>query len=206
MKSFEIDPTYSKLEEKDIVVKCQQGDLDAFNVLISRYEERVLNQAVRYLQDYHQALDEAQEVFIKVFKKIKQFKGDSAFGTWLYRVTANHCLTVINKRRNKNRPDNSHYSYDNVQEISGDVITVDKKTKRPDEVYKHKQLESEMMEALQSLSPEHRQIVVLRHYEELRYDQIAEIMDVPPATVGTCLYRARIKLKQFFKKKGGARK
>lgn len=181
---------FKKMDEMQLVTCCQTGQLDAFNELISRYENKVLNQAARYLRDYHTALDEAQEIFIKVFKKIQKFKGESSFGTWLYRVTANHCLNVIEKQRVR-----QHVALQPDQHAMFEQGTIDIKSKSPEQLWEETIRHDQLAKAISRLPADLEKIIVLRHYEELSYDDIADLLGVPVTTVCSSLYRARKQLK-----------
>ncbi len=192
---------YETMDEEELIACCQNGDLEAFNILISRHEERVLNQAARYLTDYQTAVEAAQEIFIKVFKKINMFKGESSFKTWLYKITSNHCLNVIEKRKRQ-----YYYKHLSFDEHGGDdppLQQADQKIKPADQVLEDKQLAMTIHDAIAHLPQDQQQMIILRHYEELSYEAIAEIMQIPVSTVCSGLYRARQRLKKIIGKQGG---
>jgi RNA polymerase sigma-70 factor (ECF subfamily) len=204
-EKYLLQPEYERLSEPEIVGRCQNGDLEAFNVLISRYETRVLNLAVRYLRDHHRAVDEAQEIFLKVFRKIGMFKGQSAFGTWLYRITANHCLNVIKQRRHQAVGSDTSVSLDTAREESFPGLLQDPKATRPDEAYAQEALRRGLAELIDQLPEIQRQAIILCHYEHLSYEEIAAVLEVPTSTIRSCLFRARRQLRIWLEKKGGRR-
>lgn len=194
---------YVQLPEMVLVAHCQQGELEAFNVLISRYEHKVYNLALRYLREPHSALDEAQEIFLKVFRRIRSFRGRSAFGTWLYRVATNHCLHALEKR--KHRPTHRAHSLDDTQETQVWHWLEDPKAVRPDQALIEKELSHQMSEAIARLPPDQQQVIILCHYEEMSYEAAAKVLEVPVTTVASCLHRARQQLRRSFAPKGGGR-
>jgi len=202
MNSYPIRTEYAELPETEIVTLCQKGDLEAFNVLISRYEGKVLNLTRRYLRDYHAAVDEAQEVFLRVFRKIKSFKGESSFRTWLYRVASNHCLNVIERQR-RHPQDERALSLDDPGtdgENRLHEVIADPKAPSPEGEFSENEVRQKMVDAINRLPADQRQTLVLFHYEELSYQQIADIMEVPVSTVCSCIYRARQQLKKILSK------
>jgi len=201
---YPLASAYIHLPEKEIIRRCQAGDCEAFNVLISRYENRVINLTVRYLHDYHQAMDAAQEVFVKIYKNIKNFKGNSAFNTWVYAVTTNHCFNILaKKKRALSSPKN--ISLDEAQE-NMPVIALDSKSRRPDEEVQTKELNQRVRAAIAELPVDQQQMIILFHYENLSYEEIAEIVEAPISTVASCLFRARQNLRKILARKGGRRK
>jgi RNA polymerase sigma-70 factor (ECF subfamily) len=200
---YPIAPAYEGLSEKELIACCQEGELEAFNVLISRYETRVINMAMHYVREYHQAVDESQEIFLKVFRKIGSFKGDSAFSTWLYRVTANHCLNSLRKRKAPGKG----YPLSLDQENADGQLPVlrDSKTVTPEEVYAQKELRRQLAELIQKLPEPQRQAIILCHYEHMSYVEIAEVLELPVTTIRSALFRARQRLKEWLEKKGGRR-
>jgi RNA polymerase sigma-70 factor, ECF subfamily len=201
MAAYPLDPQYLQFPETEIIRRCQTGDTEAFNVLISRYEQRVVTLALRYLRDYQSALDEAQEIFLKVFKRIRSFKGRSAFSTWLYRVTTNHCFSVLERRQNRKT-----VSLDTGPDDTPPPALPDAKAEMPDDALHRKEFAARVAEALAALPQEQRQAVVLCHFEHMRYDEIAEVMGVRLTTVSSCLHRARQNLRRLLGRKGDPRR
>lgn len=200
-KPAQKNTAYETMDEEELIACCQNGDLEAFNILISRHEERVLNQAARYLTDYQTAVEAAQEIFIKVFKKINMFKGESSFKTWLYKITSNHCLNVIEKR--KRQYYYQHMSLNGQGDKDPPLQQEDLRSKRADEILEDKQLAVAVHDAIAHLPQDQQQLIILRHYEELSYEEIAQIMKIPASTVCSGLYRARQRLKQIIGRQGG---
>jgi RNA polymerase sigma-70 factor, ECF subfamily len=188
-----------------LVARCQGGDLEAFNVLIARYETRVLNLSLRFLRDYHQAVDETQEIFLKVFRKINLFKGDAAFATWLYRITANHCLNVIKARQGAAHGSDKTFSLDAAEDGHHQGVLQDHSSEGPDEAYTRQELRRTIGKLLEKLPRHQRQAVILCHFENLSYGEIARVMGVTESTVRSCLYRARQHLRKMFLRREGRR-
>lgn len=205
MSTYPVRPEYETLSEKDVVARCQNGDLEAFNFLISRYETKVLNLSLRYLRDYHQALDETQEIFLKVFRKIALFKGESAFGTWLYRITANHCMNVIKIRRRNALGRERAVSLDTARDNHPVKTLPDLKTAGPDDACVRTEMQKTVVEMLETLPDIQRQIIILRHFELLSYKEIADILELRETTVRSCMHRARQRLKAMIQKQRGRR-
>jgi len=203
VSKYPVHPAYADLPESDIIARCRQGDLEAFNVLISRYETRVLNLTLRYLRDYHQAVDETQEIFVKVFRKIGLFKGEAAFGTWLYRITSNHCFNVLKQKRSGFGDRQKMISLESAQQGRYPQVWQDARAPKPDEVLAQEELRQLLLELIEHLAPVQRQVIVLRHFEHLSYEEIAAIMELPVTTIRSCLFRARKRLRILLTKKRG---
>ena len=176
------------LDEKELIERSQKGDIDAFEELVARYERKVYTIAYRYMGNPEDASDLAQETFLKVFKSIDKFRGESSFSTWIYRITANICKDEL--RKIKRKPQTSL-----DQEIwldEGSVIrqVVDEKP-TPDEVFEQKELWNYLQDLIANLSPEYRMVIVLQDINGYSYEEIAQITETSLGTVKSRLNRAR---------------
>ncbi len=176
------------LDEKELISLSQKGDIDAFEELVARYERKVYTIAYRYMGNPEDASDLAQETFLKVFKSIDKFRGESSFSTWIYRITANICKDEL--RKIKRKPQTSL-----DQEIwldEGSVIrqVVDEKP-TPDEAFEQKELWNYLQDLIANLSPEYRMVIVLRDINGYSYEEIAQITETSLGTVKSRLNRAR---------------
>ena len=188
----------TKENESILIDKCKKGDINAFEELISGYEKKVFNIVYRITGDYNDAEDISQDVFIKVFKAIKNFKEQASFYTWLYRITINECMDKIKKKKKA-----IVYSLDVPIETEGDEITREVKDERelPDEKIERKELRSYIQAALNSISYEHRTMIILRDIQGFSYEEIAEMLKCPGGTVKSRISRARKVLKDLLNSK-----
>jgi len=163
--------------EHQLLEACRRGEQDAFRVLFERYKDRVYSIALRFAGDESLAMDVAQDTFLKLFSSLSEFRGDSAFSTWVYRMVVNACLD--HKRRSWR-----------LAPLAAGLAAV---LRAPDNSLRDL-LRSEMRErvraAVETLSPEMRMAVVLRYTEGLSYDEIAAAMGCSAGTVASRLNRA----------------
>lgn len=183
-----------KIKEKILIDRCKNGDVAAFEELISGYEKRVFNIIYRIIGDYNEAEDISQEVFIKVFRTIKNFKEKSSFYTWLYRVAVNECINVLKERRKIYA-----YSVDSPIKVEDDEIIREIRDDKesPEKRFEYKELRACLEDALNRISYEHRMMIVLRDIQGFSYEEIAEIMQCPTGTVKSRISRARKALREL---------
>jgi RNA polymerase sigma-70 factor (ECF subfamily) len=177
-----IDKAGSEPTDAGLIAATANGDADAFETLVKKYEQRVLNTAFRYLGEATAAEDAAQEVFLKVWCNAKRFKGKSAFSTWLYRIVVNHCLNYKAKRK-----------------TSGAVPldeTVMNQSPGPDEEYAKSKTVQVVREAVADLPGKQRTALVLSKFEKLPYKEIADIMGLSLSSVESLIYRAKKNLRK----------
>jgi len=181
--------------DKLLVERVQQGDKRAFDLLMSRYQHKLMSLVSRYISDYQEAQDVVQETFIKAYKALPKFRGDSAFYTWLYRIGVN---TAKNHLAAKGR----RPSASDVQVEDAEVYDEGYRLRNidtPESQILTSELEKAIYEALNSLSDELRTAFSLREFDGLSYDEIAEIMECPVGTVRSRIFRARDGIDQQIK-------
>ena len=164
-----------------------QDDAAAFADLVGRWEDPIHRLCTRLCGDAHRAEDLAQEIFAKVFARRHAFAADRKFSTWLWRVALNHCYNDL--RRARSRPESR---FGGGQEDDGSAGPDDFSTDQPgpDEELVGRETAAAVQAALATLAEEHRSIVVLRHYEGLKFREIAEVLDLPEGTVKTRMTEA----------------
>jgi len=177
------------ISDEVLIEQAKKGDLDAFEQIVSRYETRVYTIAYRYAGNYSDASDLAQEALIRVYRNIHSFRGESSFTTWLYRVVTNVCKDEL-RRRSKDRA----VSMDEM--IEKGKVPAAESSKRPlEEIVLHKEWQEEVQQVLNSLSGEHRAIIVMRDIQGYSYEEIAFFLECSLGTVKSRLNRARNILK-----------
>jgi len=180
--------------DSDLVYAFTRGDHSAFEKIVLKYQDRVFNLCYRFLGDKQEAEDSAQEVFIKVYKALKGFKLKSSFYTWLYRIVINTCKNRVKSleyRRAKSR-----VSIDNDQEkIDHGIPGIIDKNNLPDTNLEQKEKIKRIQQAINSLPPDQKAMVILRDIEGLSYDEIADITKNRLGTVKSKLSRARLGLR-----------
>ena len=184
------------MEEQNLVERARKGDRDAFAALLERYEKQVYHQALRMVGNPEDAADMTQETFLKAWQGLPSFQGDSAFSTWLYRLTGNTCIDHLRKEK-KRRGD---ASLDDEERDFSSYLS--DPTPTPQKALEEKELQKAVSEGLAQLSDEHRQVLVLREVNGLSYDEIADVLGLTPGTVKSRIARARLSLAKFLRKSG----
>lgn len=185
------------MEEEDLIRAAQRGNLDAFNELVLAYQDRVYNLAYRIMGDPAAASDAAQDTFIKAYRKLGTFRGGS-FRAWLLRIVANRCYDEL--RRYKRRPTTSFEDFGDLDEEANPVLMSEEES--PEERVERQQLALYLQQAIQTLSPDQRVVLVLSDVEGMNYAQIADTVDIPLGTVKSRLSRARAHLRDHLQERG----
>jgi len=188
-----------ELMDEELVEMAQNGDRNAFTLLVKRYQDRIYNLIYRYIGNAEDAIDLTQETFIKAFVKLGEFKGNSKFYTWLYRIAVNACIDFRRRQRI------SIVHWDDMRPNEFDRLDIDEPANSIDVVGEDSNPEAHMLkselrqivrEAINTL-PEHLRIVlILREYEDLSYEEIASIIGCRVGTVKSRLFQAREMLKR----------
>jgi RNA polymerase sigma-70 factor (ECF subfamily) len=170
-----------------LVAQVQQGDKKAFDVLVARYQHRIIKLVSRFVRDRDEAMDVAQDAFIKAYRALPGFRGDSAFYTWLYRIainTAKNHLASLARR-----PREADVTDSDGEEISVEELQRDDET--PEKTLQVEQMKQIIFETIESLPPDLRTAILLREMDGLSYEDIAQAMNCPVGTVRSRIFRAR---------------
>ena len=186
--------------DESLIERCKSGQQDAFDVLVERYQQKVFNIAYRMSGNEEDALDWAQESFIRVYKALDSFKGQSSFATWLHRITNNICIDELRKRKRQPLVVLSTSSSVSTDEGEYQVEFSSSPEDNPEERVLSAEFRETIHKGLQDLSPEHRMVLVLRDLESHSYEEIADILDVNVGTVKSRLNRARLALREYLEK------
>lgn len=185
--------------DTELVRRFKEGDQSAYAEIVRRYQDRVYSMCIRWMGDRHIAEEVAQDVFLALFRALDRFRGDAQLSTWIYRVVVNHCKNrrLYRQRRHTHRHEPLEGDRDDDQpdrQIPAEGPGTD--------AYTH-QTEAEKLvrEGLARLDEEPRQIIVLRDVEDLSYEEISEILDLPRGTVKSRLHRARAQLASLLSEK-----
>lgn len=182
--------------EKELVKRAKKGDKAAFGKLVNLYYEMVYVLTFGVLKNREAAKDVTQDVFMKVFKDLHKFDGKSKFKTWLHRVSVNAAIDQYRKRKPTQSIDMTDKSDD---EDSAPVI-IESNLPSPRDEASRGELKELMKEALEKLSEDHKAVLVLREWQGLSYEEIAETLEIEVGTVMSRLYYARKKLEEALKK------
>lgn len=185
------------LEEQLLVERSKKGDKEAFEHLVLLYENKVYTTAYRFMGNYADASDLAQDAFIKIYQALPGFRGDSSFGTWIFHITVNVCRDELRKR--KRRPTVS--LDDNSGEYNNSTYDICSNDPGPEEMLDRSETQAMIQSCLNTLSDDYREIIVLREIQELTYEEIAEVLGCSLGTVKSRLSRARQALKEKINKK-----
>ncbi len=190
----ELPPPSALPDEQKLVQRARKGDLEAYNDLVRRYQERIYATVYHMTANHEDANDLAQESFIKAFQALKSFKGDSSFFTWVYRIAVNKTINFLKQRKNR-----TILSLDDVDlntEHDPDLLAlISQKTPRRD--LNLAELQEKLNAAMQKLSEDHRLVVVLHDIQGLSHEEISKIMDCNIGTVRSRLFYAHQQMQGY---------
>ena len=173
--------------DKELVKRVQKGDQAAFDMLFARYQVKILNLISRYVRDSEEVHDVAQEAFIKAYRALPRFRGDSAFYTWLYRIAINTAKNHLVAR--SRRPPAMDVDIDDAD--YRDDAQMLREAEDPESALSRDQLKATISRALTDLPDDLRSALTLREFDGLSYEQIADILECPVGTVRSRIFRAR---------------
>ena len=175
------------ITDKEIIERVKNGDKKAYDLLVLKYQQRVINLISRFVKNYADALDVSQETFIKAYKALPNFRGESAFYTWLYRIavnTAKNHLTVQSRKITK-----SDYDVTEIEQIEGNMTLTEQTT--PENLLIKDELQETILNTIENLPEDLKSAIMLREIEGLSYEEIAAVMECPVGTVRSRIFRAR---------------
>ncbi|MEJ2405701.1 MAG: RNA polymerase sigma factor RpoE [Candidatus Thiodiazotropha sp.] len=176
-----------RLIDQELVARVQQGDKKAFDLLVLKYQQKITNLISRYIRDPHEVLDVTQEAFIKAYRAIPKFRGDSAFYTWLYRIAINTAKNYLVAQGR--RPPADDVEAEMAEQM--DVGIRLKETGTPENHVLTEEISQTVQQAIDDLPEDLRTAIVLRELEGMSYEEIANAMECPVGTVRSRIFRAR---------------
>ena len=184
-------------EDIQLIARARAGDERAFRSLLDKYERPVFSICMRMVRNRDEATDLAQESFIKVFTMLERYNPTYAFSSWLFKITSNLCIDYLRKRRIE--------TYPMDDPIDGEKGEIQRQYESgepdPDTVFDRKEKMSRLNEAIEALPDHYRVMLILRHQENLSYEEIASTLEIPLGTVKARIHRAREMLKTNLKGK-----
>jgi RNA polymerase sigma-70 factor (ECF subfamily) len=177
----------TKSTDAQLVHRVQKGEKGAFDLLVLKYQHRIVNLVMRYVRDPDQALDITQEAFLKAYRALGRFRGESAFYTWLYRIAVNTAKNYLAAQRR--RPMDVELDLQDPEQF--DLHAKLKETDTPEGVLMGRQLHETVARAIEALPDDLRTAIVLRELDGMSYEEIAQTMDCPVGTVRSRIFRAR---------------
>ncbi len=187
------------LPDAELVSRCQKGDYSAFDALVTKHRGRVFAMIQNMVKNEADSWDLAQEVFVKVWKALPKFEARARFSTWMYRITHNVVYDWMRKRKIESAGDLDDNLLDR-EVIAAGAQAAPAQAARPDDALSQGELRATIEGALQRLSPEHREAILLREVQGLEYKEIADVMDCSIGTVMSRLFYARKKLQSLLTK------
>lgn len=188
-------PDY-QISDEELMARFQEGDIQAYNQIVYRYKEKILNFVYRFLNDIERAEDITQDTFIKVFTHKHSYREIAKFSTWLYTIAGNLARTELRKSKRRNTYSLSDIKYDD-KEYEIPVM------KDPSMDLEKDNLGKKIQWALNELPPDFKTMIILRDIQELSYEDISRIVSVPLGTVKSRINRGRLKLQYLLTKIGG---
>jgi len=194
----EATPAQADVPELDLVKRCQSGDSAAFDELVTRYRTRIFGMIYNMVHNEQDAWDLAQDSFLKAWKSIGRFRGQSSFYTWIYRIVTNVTIDWLRKKQVKA----TGAEFDDavqLQEIDPAARTAPKADAAPHKRMERQEIRTRIDAAIEQLSPEHRAVILMKETEDMQYHEIAEALGCSIGTVMSRLFYARKKLQTLLR-------
>lgn len=176
--------------DEELIRQCLDGRTEAFGVLVGRHQNRLYNSMLRMLGSPEDALDAVQEAFVIAFQKLESFRGDSKFYSWLFRIGYNAAISAKRKERLKTQ------SVDAAREKMGLEPSDSHPSQAPSHALEAAERQKLVQQALRELPDEYRTVLILKEMENLSYEEIAELANIPIGTVRSRLHRGRSELRE----------
>jgi RNA polymerase sigma-70 factor (ECF subfamily) len=178
-------------DDRRLIAECLAGRIAAFGELVRRYQDRLYNSIFRVVDNSEDAYDVVQEAFLNAYQSLNSFKGDAEFFTWLYRIAFNSAISLKRKRKAVLR-----FEWGTGEKSSAEPMD-ESAFSQPGAALERSEEDASLQIALNRLSPEHRAVLVLKELEGQKYEDIAEILEVPIGTIRSRLHRARLELREL---------
>jgi RNA polymerase sigma factor (sigma-70 family) len=188
---------FDKHADLKLIKLCKRGEEEAFAKLLSVYRNAIYGHCLRMVRNEDDAQDMAQGVFIKAFTMLDRYDESYAFSSWIFRIATNHCIDFL--RRNRHR----FMSLDSTLNRDGDEMTIDLPSKgpAPDTVLQRSESIQLLETVIDDLPPHYRAITLLRHHQDLTYEEIAVVLSLPLGTVKARIHRARAMVQKMVKER-----
>ncbi len=189
-ESSEMNDKFKYSDEK-LILRFQEGDINAYNELVKRYKDRLLNFVLRYFNNVEQAEDVVQDTLIKLYTHASYYKNVAKFSTWIFTIAKNNALTEL--RKNKRKKTDSLWTDD------GQIIDINSKEESLDSKVQNEIAIDQLNKFLDEIPENFRMAVVLRDFQELSYEEISKILEIPIGTIKSRINRGRIQLAEKMK-------
>ena len=180
-----------KYSDEKLILRFQEGDINAYNELVKRYKDRLLNFVLRYFNNVEQAEDVVQDTLIKLYTHASYYKNVAKFSTWIFTIAKNNALTEL--RKNKRKKTDSLWTED------GQIIDINSKEESLDSKVQNEIAIDQLNKFLDEIPENFRMAVVLRDFQELSYEEISKILEIPLGTIKSRINRGRIQLAEKMK-------
>ena len=190
MESSDMNDKFKYSDEK-LILRFQEGDINAYNELVKRYKDRLLNFVLRYFNNVEQAEDVVQDTLIKLYTHASYYKNVAKFSTWIFTIAKNNALTEL--RKNKRKKTDSLWTDD------GQVIDINSNEESLDSKVQNEIAIDQLNKFLDEIPENFRMAVVLRDFQELSYEEISKILEIPIGTIKSRINRGRIQLAEKMK-------
>ena len=180
-----------KYSDEKLILRFQEGDINAYNELVKRYKDRLLNFVLRYFNNVEQAEDVVQDTLIKLYTHASYYKNVAKFSTWIFTIAKNNALTEL--RKNKRKKTDSLWTED------GQIIDINSKEESLDSKVQNEIAIDQLNKFLDEIPENFRMAVVLRDFQELSYEEISKILEIPIGTIKSRINRGRIRLAEKMK-------